>query len=118
MLGVFPGLLIRNFITSSARSLFAPGFTGPAIAFKGAGAAVAGATASYGAWGAVAAAALLSVAGIAAACYFISRARHPSAGAGIRRAPFVGGAQGVHTISWPALVTWKAASGGGRRRRR
>ena len=118
MLGVFPGLLIRNFIASGARSLFSPGFTGPAVAFKGAGAAVAGATASYGAWGAVVAAALLSVAGIAAASYFISRARHPSAGAGIRRAPFVGGAQGVHSISWPALVTWKAASGGGRRRRR
>lgn len=118
MLGAFPGLLVRNFLQSASRSLFAPGFTGPAVAFKGAGAAVTGAMASYDAWGAVVAAALLAVAGIAAAAYFISRARHPSAGGAVRRAPFLGGAQGEHSMSWPVLLSWFAVSGGRGRRRR
>lgn len=118
MLGAFPGLLARNFIGSASTSLFAPGFTGPAVAFKGAGVAVAGAMATYDAWGAIVAAALLSVAGIAAAAYLASRARHPSAGPAIRRAPFVGGARGEHAISWPALVGWSWVSGARRRRRR
>lgn len=106
MLGAFPGVLLRNFIQSASKLLFAPGFTGPAVAFKGAGAAATGTLASYDAWGPSVAAALLVVAVIATVAYLASRARHPSHGPETRRLPFLGGATGDYSAPWPALVTW------------
>ncbi len=50
LLGLFPGILLRNFTAPGSRVLFSTGFTGPGIAFRGTGEAVARAFTFYLGW--------------------------------------------------------------------
>ncbi len=96
MLGVFPGLLLSNFVRAGSTILFTSGFTGPGIAFRGTGDAAGRALGLYPAWGATVATFLLAASAIVLAAYFASRAAHPSAdlnGSG-RLEPFLAGASG------------------------
>lgn len=72
-LGLFPGTLLRNFISGGSLGLFGPGFTGPGIAFRGTGRAVAVAVARYDAWAPEVAAFLLAVSVMALCAYFATR---------------------------------------------
>jgi formate hydrogenlyase subunit 3/multisubunit Na+/H+ antiporter MnhD subunit len=99
LLGAFPSLLLSNFIQRGSRLLFATGFTGPGIAFKGTGDIADAALRTYPAWGSVVGAFLLAVAALALVAYFASRAANPSAGPEQKFAPFLGGADGEYSWS-------------------
>lgn len=115
LLGVFPGLLARNFVAPGSRLLFPGGFDGPGIAFKGTTDAAGKALAAYAGWSQVVAAFLLLAALIALSLYFISRAASPSEGPGNRFEPFLGGVQGEYGYSGrqsprlrvPRLPVWR-----------
>jgi formate hydrogenlyase subunit 3/multisubunit Na+/H+ antiporter MnhD subunit len=114
LFGLFPGILLRNFINGSSRIFFAIGFEGPGIAFRGTGDVVASAFNNYMAWGAAAAAFLLAVSVITLVAYFAARAKHPSSGLAVSRRPFVGGSAGGYSSSWgpswrPALRAFRRA---------
>ena len=99
-LGVFPGLLLRNFVDPGSRWLFPSGFTGPGVVFRGAGGAVERAAGYYSvSWSQVPAAFVLLVAVLALTVYFASRAAHPSGGGPARLGPFLGGAHGEYRSS-------------------
>ncbi len=126
LLGLFPALLLRNFISGASRLLYSPGFQGPSVVFRGTGGATASALRSYGAWGQDAAAFLLLSAVIVLASYFASRAANPSEGGPERRAPWLDGAAGRYAVSPGgtsarpreaySLPRWLRAGPGGRRR--
>jgi len=99
LVGLFPGILMRNFTDPGSLWLFPSGFSGPGVVFKGAGAAVEGAVQYYLSWSAVPAAFALLVAALALAVYFASRAAHPSRGTPARLGPFLGGATGEYRPS-------------------
>ncbi len=94
MLGLFPGVLLRNFIRGGSVFLFPSGFTGPGVAFLGTGAAAQRAVTYYISWSETAAAFLLVSTAIALALYFAARAGRPSGEAGASLEPFVGGCSG------------------------
>lgn len=102
LLGIFPGLLFRNFIGSASRLLFAPGFQGPAIVFHGTGDAIAAALRGYLSWAPIIAAFVGVIASVVLVAYFTSRAARPSEGPAEHSAPFLGGARGTYSSSWSA----------------
>lgn len=75
MLGLFPGLLLRNFVAGGSRLLFRTGFAGPGVVFRGSGVVMERAISYYANWSETAAAFLFTVAVFALAGYFLSGAR-------------------------------------------
>ena len=83
LLGLFPGILLRNFIAGGSRLLFRTGFEGPGVVFRGSGTAIARAFSLYTTWSETAAAFLFVVLVLAAAAYFMvdaKRQARPDAG--------------------------------------
>jgi len=101
MIGLFPGILSRNFIGGGSRLLFPRGFVGPGVVFRGTSDVVASALSAYRVWGDVAGAFLLVLAVVTLIAYFASRAAHPPSGAAKQMTPFLGGADGAYEFSWP-----------------
>lgn len=101
MFGLFPGLLARNFASGASRILFANSFTGPGVVFKGTSEVVERAAALYVNRADVFAALLLAVACIALAGYFLTRSYAAEQGSGGASRPFMGGAPGQYSGSWP-----------------
>ena len=99
LIGLFPGILIRNLISDSSRWLFPSGFSGPGVVFKGAGAAAQKAVQYYISWSEVPAAFILLIAALTVAVYFAGRAEHPYGGAPPSPGPFLGGATGKYRSS-------------------
>lgn len=93
LLGLFPGLLARNFAEGSSVLLFGRGFSGPGVVLKGSGPLVEMVLGLYRNWGQGAAAFLLVGALLVLVMYFTNRAAHPSSGTPARFEPFMGGAQ-------------------------
>ena len=118
LFGLFPGLLLHNFIERASRLLFASGFTGPGIAFHGTGAEVENALGLYPGWAPVVAAFVLAASALALALYFYGRATHPSQGRRDRFEPFVGGLAGDYRESsdfeFPAALARFPRRGRGR----
>jgi len=96
LLGVFPGLLLSNFIQDGSLVLFKKGFTGPGVVFKGTGSAAAQAIHSYVSWSQPVAAFIFAVCLLALCLYFAGRSVHPFSGPGDRALPFVGGRPGEY----------------------
>jgi len=101
LLGFFPRMLLGNFISPGSRLLFASGFTGPGVAFRGTGAVLGKALGLYSGsgWSAVAAAFVLAAVAGAIVAYFASRAAHPSEGSQERFRGFLAGAEGDYRPS-------------------
>lgn len=87
LLGIFPGILLRNFVEPGSRLLFRTGFAGPGVVFRGAGVFFERALAFYVSWPETAAAFLLAVAVFALAGYFLSGARRVEPGGRDRVSP-------------------------------
>jgi len=109
LIGLFPGLLLGNFLRGASRLLIAAGFQGPGVAFRGTGDPVSTALNAYPVWAPVVVAVFLVLLAVVLVSYFSSRAAHPSEGPAGRKAPFVGGAQGTFSSSWPAMERSRAA---------
>lgn len=83
LLGLFPGILLRNFIAGGSRLLFRTGFEGPGVVFRGSGTAIAHAFSFYTTWSETAAAFLFVVLVLAVAAFFMVDAkRHARPDAG------------------------------------
>lgn len=120
LIGFFPRLLAQNFINPGSRLLFATGFTGPGVAFRGTGAILEKGLGFYlgPGWPAAAAAFVLAAVTVAIASYFASRAAHSSEGGEGRFRPFLAGAEGDYSPSRDFAVLqglkWRTARRRGR----
>lgn len=120
LIGFFPRLLIGNFISPGSKLLFASGFTGPGVAFRGTGVVLEKGLGLYlgSGWTAVAAAFVLAAVAGAIVAYFASRAAHPSEGSEGRFRPFLAGAEGdyCHSRDFAVLqeLKWRPARWRGR----
>lgn len=106
LLGVFPGLLIRNFIVKRASlQLFASGSTGPGVVFRVTGEAAGSAFSYYLNWSEAVAAFALAVSLFVLVAYAASRVVNPPgrSPAGVR--PFLGGSQGDYVPSPRSIAT-------------
>jgi len=99
LIGLFPGILMRNLVSGGSVWLFPSGFSGPGVVFKGAGAAAQKAVLYYSSWSEVPAAFILLVASLTVAVYFASRAAHSYRGAAASPGPYLGGAKGKYRSS-------------------
>jgi formate hydrogenlyase subunit 3/multisubunit Na+/H+ antiporter MnhD subunit len=79
LIGVFPGVLLRNFIRSASRLLYPAGFSGPGVNFQATGTSVDRALSHYLSWSETAAAFLVAVAVLALVLYFANRRLRGSA---------------------------------------
>lgn len=99
LFGVFPGLVLRNFLDSGWRLLFPGGFNGPSVTLRLNDSSAVGFLRSSSTWPSGAAAFLVGVSALALILYFASRSHRPPEDAPGTLLPFVGGAAGDYSPS-------------------
>lgn len=93
-IGIFPGVLMRNFVQGASFALFPGGFVGPGVVFRGTSVTVDAALAYYESWSSDVGTFLLLATAISLTLYFLSRTRFPVSGNRAGSSPFLGGAAG------------------------
>ncbi|MBN2169653.1 MAG: hypothetical protein JW738_10450, partial [Actinobacteria bacterium] len=89
--GLFPDLLISDVLVKASKSLVPVGFSGPGVAFHGAGSAAVGALDYYRTWAVDPTVFVVAVSSTVIMLYFLNRASCPSEGPVGRFQPFEGG---------------------------